>query len=106
MDYYFKIAGKKTRPINTFNNIYKWIKNRFGVLLIANYNNVYVDIHFLLCIKILPIILWRVKIKIILNCNISHFLQWEAMKYLKNYGIRYYEVGNQDFTDTLSKFTN
>ncbi len=35
--------------------------------------------------------------------NISHFLQWNAMLFLKQSGIRYYELGTQDFGDQLHK---
>lgn len=104
MDYYFKIAGKKTRPINTFDNIYEWIKKDLGVLLVANYNNAVCGYSFFTMYKDTSYYFMACKNKDYAELNISHFLQWEAMKYLKSHGIRYLEVGTQDFSDTLSSF--
>lgn len=104
MNYYFEVAGKVTRPINTFDNIYEWIKNDFGVLFKAIYNNVSCGYSFFSVYKDTANYAMACKDKMYEQFNISHFLQEEAIKYLQNDGIKYLEIGIQDFGDTLFNF--
>lgn len=104
MNYYYKIAGKRTRPIDTFDSIYRWIKNDYGVLLKANYNEYVCGYSLFIIYKDTSYYAMACKDKNYSEFNISHFLQWEAIKYLKNKGILYLEIGTQYFNDTLNNF--
>ncbi|MBP2033801.1 lipid II:glycine glycyltransferase (peptidoglycan interpeptide bridge formation enzyme) [Clostridium algifaecis] len=104
MNYYFKVAGKKTRPINTFDNIYEWIKKDLAVLIMASYNDIVCGYSLFTTYKDTSYYCMACKDKNFAKFNVSHFLQWEAMKYLKKQKIRYLEIGIQDFSDTLSNF--
>lgn len=104
MKYYFKIAGKETRPTSTFNNIYKWIKECNGVLFKATYNNESCGYSFYSYYKDTAYYYMACKDNNLDNFKISHYLQWEAIKYLKNHDIRFLELGIQDFKDTLHNF--
>ncbi|MFW2501334.1 GNAT family N-acetyltransferase [Clostridium diolis] len=104
MRYYFKIAGKHTRPQNTFNNICKWVKEEKGVLFKAIYNNNVCGYSFYSYYKDTAYYYMACKDNNLNNLKISHYLQWEAIKYLKNQGIKFLELGTQDFEDTLYNF--
>lgn len=104
MNYYFEVAGKVTRPINTFENIYEWIKKDFGVLFKAIYNDTTCGYSFFSVYKDTAYYSMACKDKTYEQYNISHFLQWQAIKYLQSIGIRYLESGFQDFGDTLFNF--
>lgn len=104
MNYYFKISGKKTRPVNTFDNIYKWIKNDYGVLLKANYNGFVCGYSLFNIYKDTSYYSMACKDEKYSEFNISHFLQWKAINYLKSKGIRYLEVGTQYLNDTLNNY--
>lgn len=104
MRYYFKIAGKQTRPQNTFNNICKWVKEEKGVLFKAIYNNNVCGYSFYSYYKDTAYYYMACKDNNLNNLKISHYLQWEAIKYLKNQGIKFLELGTQDFEDTLYNF--
>lgn len=106
MNYYFRIAGKVTRPINTFDKIYEWIKGNYGVLLSAVHNNKVCGYSMIQMYKDTAYYAMACKDKDYFEYNISHFLQWKAIKYLKERKIRYYEVGIQDFNDSLHKISS
>lgn len=104
MEYYFKIAGKKTRPTSTFDNIYKWVKEDSGVLFKATCNNEVCGYSFYSYYKDTAYYYMSCKDNNLDNFKISHYLQWEAIKYLKNCGIKFLELGIQDFKDTMNNF--
>lgn len=104
MEYYFKIAGKQTRPTNTFDNIGEWIKEDRGVLFKASYNNEVCGYSFYSCYKDTAYYYMACKDNNLNDLKISHYLQWEAIRYLKKCGIKFLELGIQDFQDTLYNF--
>lgn len=96
-----KAAGRKTRPNKTFLLMLSWIKKRRAILL-----------NCLLKDKPIGFVL----INIYKNsayyhsaCNhpkfikkpIGHLLQWEAIRWLKNNGFQFYNIGEQKITSQI-----
>lgn len=104
MNYYFRISGKNTRPMDAFDNIYEWIKSGYAVLLKATYNSFICGYSLFAIYKDTSYYAMACKDENYIEFNISHFLQWKAIKYLKDRGVKYLDVGIQYFGDTLNSF--
>jgi hypothetical protein len=94
-DDYYRIAGKITRPAVTFNILGEWIRQGFGILLEAQYENATAGYVYLLH--------WKDRAYYFMSCvepefkqyNVSHYLQSVAFDILRRRGIKRYELGEQ-----------
>ncbi|NFG60638.1 GNAT family N-acetyltransferase [Clostridium sp. CMCC3677] len=106
MKYYFNIAGKVTRPKNTFENIYRWIVNNHAILVETSYNGEVVGYILFHYYKDVAYYAMGCKSKNYkeFDFEISHIMIWEAIKYLKSLNIKYIDLGIQDYNDTIGYF--
>ncbi len=95
-----KTSGRITRPIITFDMMYKWITNGCGILCGLKYNGNFAGFAFVIIYKKAayygsasddPDIETLVPI--------SHMIQWEIIKWLKENECKYYEIGCQLFSE-------
>jgi hypothetical protein len=92
---YFRIAGKATRPDRTFELLGQWIKQGYGTLLEAEFDELTAGYAYILH--------WRDYAYYFMSCvepafrqyNVSHFLQAKAFEILRQKGICRYELGEQ-----------
>lgn len=104
MQYYFEVAGKITRPTNTFENIYTWVKQGYAVLFKASYMGETCGYTLVNKYKNTAYYSMACKEKTKEEFNISHFLMWKSIEYLKKQNIFYYEMGLQHFQDKIYHF--
>jgi hypothetical protein len=100
-DDYYRIAGKVTRPSETFDNLYEFIKNDMGILLEAIYKENTIGYIYIVFYKKYAYYLMSCTDDNYKELNVSHFLQWNVIRFLKNRGIEYYELGEQYFAPNL-----
>ncbi len=98
---YFRVAGKATRPDYTFYLLGGWLSIGFGTLLEALYDRETVGYTYLLH--------WKDRAYYFMSCvfpefkqyNVSHYLQAQAFKILRQKGIRWYELGGQIYNSLI-----
>ena len=95
-----KAAGRLTRPMQTFEMMYDWICAGWAILSCASRDGV--PIGFAL------ISVYKDGAYYSSGCEdpdgdlpIGHVLQWTAIQWLKAHGIRYYEIGWQQYGNLL-----
>jgi len=97
-----KAAGRITRPLETFEMMYQMIKNKKAILCVTEHNqktigcayvNTYKAGAFYSSSSDDPDVCTPVPV--------SHCIQWNIIKWLKNNGFVYYEIGLQQFSDQL-----
>jgi len=98
-------AGRITRPKATFDLMYEFIKNGNGFLVGAKKNNEFVGFAFFSLFK------GNVYYSSSANNHdvekaipISHFIQWNAIEYMKKKDCGFYESGWQKYSPTLANF--
>ncbi len=99
-----KAARRITRPRSTFDMMYSWIKEENGFLIGAKKDNKFVGFSYFE--------LFKDNVCYSSSCNdpdadnlpIAHFIQWAAIKYMKYQKYRFYELGQQNYSNTLSNF--
>ena len=94
---YFEIAGKVTRPEKTFELLEKWIKLGFGILLKAKYENDTAGYIYVLKCNNRAYYFMSATYTQYKQYNICHYLQSIVFEILKQEGIKYYELGDQDY---------
>lgn len=98
---YFMVAGKATRPDETFKMLHFFVKNGNAFLLkaclgeeIAGYTMVFLykkhAYYAMACV-----------IEKFKDQDVSHFLQWNAINYLKKHDVCFYELGDQFFSKSF-----
>ena len=111
---HFKSAGKKTRPDETWDIMLQNIKSNMGILFSSSINNL--EISYLYC-GLFKKFSWGWSQVNDRNYEKKymprHFLEWNAIIYLKKKGFKYYELGenykiaNQNFSQkeiSISEF--
>jgi len=102
--FYFRIAGKITRPNECLEVLYRLILKGNVFIAFALYNNSIVGVQMVIHYKSGAYYLFSAVEKEFNCCSIGHFLQWNVIKYLKDKGIDYYEVGIQQYGNTIYDF--
>ncbi|OGC22601.1 hypothetical protein A3J90_06980 [candidate division WOR-1 bacterium RIFOXYC2_FULL_37_10] len=97
-----KASGRITRPLVTFDMMYKWILDGNGVLCGLKYNNIYIGFSLIITYKNAAYYGSAsddpdAKVDV----PISHIIQWETVKWLKNNGFVCYEIGLQQYSSQL-----
>jgi hypothetical protein len=90
-----KAAGRITRPLETFNMMYEWIRKGLGILSFASINGR--DIGFAL------VSVYKDGAYYSSSCEdpeynhlpVGHILQWKTIEWLKRHNCRHYEIGVQ-----------
>jgi hypothetical protein len=102
--FYFRIAGKITRPNECLEVLYRLILKGVVFLAFALYNNSLVGVQMVIHYKSGAYYLLSAVEKEFNYCSIGHFMQWNVMKYLRDKDIDYYEIGIQQYGNTLYDF--
>lgn len=101
-DIYFSIAGKVTRPTETFDMLFEFIKNGHGLLFEAVFEHHIVGYSMIIFYKQYAYYAMACVVQEYKDYNVSHFLEWQAFCSLKQKNILYYELGEQYFGSSLS----
>jgi hypothetical protein len=102
-DFYFRIAGKVTRPDTVFELLYSYIQNGNAVIARALHGGLTVGYVVSLMYKNEAYYLMGASERDISEYPISHAIHWELMKYLKSKMVRHYEIGIQQYGATLQE---
>jgi hypothetical protein len=94
---YFKIAGKATRPDETFRILSKWQELGYGTLLKATYQGNTAGYVYLLHYGEWAYYFMGATFEEYKQYNVAHYLQSIAFDILRQKGIKTYELGSQDY---------
>lgn len=92
-----KASGRKTRSDKTFELMFEWVKNNFAFLVFVEFEGLKIGSeHY---------ILYKNNVYGASAANdpnyefmpIRHFLEWEAILWMKKKGISFYEIGLQQY---------
>lgn len=92
-----KDAGRVTRSQKTFDLMYSWIKGDKAVLVEAMYENKAVGFTLIIVFKKAAYYGSSCKDPDYMNLSSSHLIQWETIKYLRENGILFYDLGLQKY---------
>jgi lipid II:glycine glycyltransferase (peptidoglycan interpeptide bridge formation enzyme) len=92
---YFRIAGKATRPDESFELLDKWLNRGWATLFVAKYDGKIAGYIYILHYDSWSYYFMGCTEPEYKGLNVSHFLIWEAIKALQSNGIRYLEMGDQ-----------
>lgn len=98
---YFMVAKKATRPDETFKKLHGFVKKGNAVLLKANLGEEIAGYTMVFYYKKYAYYAMACVIEKFKDQDVSHFLQWNAISYLKHHGICYYELGDQFFSKSF-----
>jgi len=101
-DTYCSVAGKLTRPSETFDMLYEFIKSGHALLLEAVFDHHIAGYSLIILYKQYAYYAMACVVQEYIDCDVSHFLEWQALCRLKQKGILYYELGEQYFRTSLS----
>ncbi|MBI3631438.1 MAG: hypothetical protein HY219_01045 [Candidatus Staskawiczbacteria bacterium] len=104
IELHHKAAGRVTRPRSTFDLMYDLIKEGKAFLVGAKKDNVFAGFSYFF--------LFKNNVYYGSSCNnpdvedlpIAHFIQWKTIEYMNKKKNKFYEIGWQNFSDTLSDF--
>ncbi len=102
----YKSAGKVTRPQVTFDIMLEIIKNGNGFLAAARSGNRYLGFGYFF--------VYKDNVYYGSACNdpdsadlpVAHVIQWEAIKYMRVRGYKFYEIGWQVYPTSFSDFAS
>lgn len=98
---YEKDAGMVTRNSEMTHHYLQFIKDGNAVLGFAKKDGVYLAVIIVTCYKNTAYYSSYAELTEQMNhVPAGHILQWESMKYLKNHGIEFYEIGEQVYGKT------
>jgi hypothetical protein len=104
-DDYFRIAGKATRPDATFELLWQWIKQGYGTLLEAEFDELTAGYTYILHWRDYAYYFMSAEEPYFKRYNVSHFLQAKAFDILRQKGIKRYELGEQVYNTLHSQPT-
>lgn len=97
-DIYEEDAGRVTRNSQMYMHYYEFIKEKKGVIAFAKIKNEYVGVLIATFYKNRAYYSSYAELTGHLEgVPVGHVLQWETIKYLKEHGIEFYEMGEQVF---------
>ncbi len=100
-DFYFKAAGKTTRPDITFELLYHYLTHDMAVMVQALQDDIPVGYAISIYYKNDAYYLMSANDFESSNNPITHLTVWETMRYLKQKGILHYETGLQHYDDLV-----
>ena len=99
-------AGRITRPIESFNKSYEWIKNKKAIMFVQKDNNLIVQMILVAITKSTSIgISSADNINYTVDIPLTHSMNYFIYKFLKKIGIKYHEVGDVTY-ENLNIFDN
>jgi len=93
-----KAAGRSTRPLATFQMMYKWIRDGLAILTVASLHGKDVGFAFVSVYKDAAYYSSSCEDPDHNNLPIGHILQWRALQWLKRHSVRRYEIGVQFYS--------
>ena len=102
-EFYFKTAGKITRPQLVFDLVYGYIRNGYAILTEALYKDQTVGVVVSLLYKKESYYLMGASDRGFKACPIAHYMHWEIIRYLLRNRFVSYEIGFQDYGPTIFK---
>ena len=90
-----KAAGKITRPAKSFEIMFEWIKKGNSILVSVKLEDKFVGFGIINIYKEFAYFQSACNEPDFNEIPINHALQWKTIEYLKDKGIRYYELGWQ-----------
>jgi len=103
---HFKASGRSTRPKITFDIMFDLIKKGEAFLVGVKKENVFIGFSYFFLYKNNVYYGSSCNDPNIKNISIAHFIQWKAILYMKKIKCNYYEIGWQNYSNTLSDFPN
>ncbi len=91
-----KAAGRITRPQVTFDMMYDWIKNGNGFLIGAKKDKKFVGFSLFICYK-KGVYYGSAANDPEVKGSIGHLILWEGIKYAKEKGFSYFDMGYQEY---------
>jgi len=104
IELHYKAAGRVTRPQITFDLLYNRIKERNAFLIGAKKDNKFVGFSYFTVFKDNVYYGSSCNDPNTNNIPIGHFIQWTAVKWMKEKKYKFYEIGWQNYSATLSNF--
>lgn len=92
-----KAAGRKTRPDKTFKLMYDWIKKDSGSLVTVEFKSRPVGFEYYLVYKNNVYGASAANNPDYKHLPIRHFLEWQAILWMKKQGFSFYEIGLQQY---------
>jgi len=93
-----KAAGRITRPVETFEMMYRWILAEEGMLCAVSWEDKYIGFSYISLYNKSAYYSSASDDPDFTNAvPISHIIQWSVIEWLKERGYRYYEIGSQQF---------
>lgn len=99
-----KAAGRVTRSQKTFDLMYSWVKNGLAALAEAEFDGRPVGFTLVILYKKSAYYGSSCRETDYDNVSVSHLIQWKTMKYLKNNGMHFYDMGLQDYCPQWFRF--
>lgn len=94
-------AGRQVRPDNTFDLMYRSIKDGHGILFYVKNNSTIAGYYLITTYKQNAYYSSAAVDPKFDSQGVGHCAHWEIIKYLKNNNFSHYEIGWQEYSDTL-----
>lgn len=102
-----KAAGRVTRPIETFEIMYKWMLDGNGMLCGVSKDEKFIGFSYVIIYKNCAVYFSASDDPdYVSDVPISHIIQWDIIKWLKENGYRHYEMGAQQFSSQIHDILN
>lgn len=97
-----KDAGRVTRPLHTFDLMYEWICAGDAFLVAAKHNGEFVEFAYYIKFDDNVYYASAASDPAFNACPTGHFVQWQAIKWMQDSCLDYYELGPQHYAQQLS----
>ena len=101
-----KAAGRVTRPLETFQMMHDWIRAGQAILCVVTMERKDVGFSLISVYKDGAYYSSSCEDPEFNHLPIGHLLQWRTIQWLKQHGIRQYEIGIQQFTSQFHSHTS
>ncbi|MFC1828290.1 GNAT family N-acetyltransferase [Thermodesulfobacteriota bacterium] len=102
--FYFAVAGKETRPMESFDILYQMIIDGQAILFFAYHEGNIVGVQYNLVFKRGAYYFASAVNREFDLCSVGHYLQWNTLQYLLRHSYAYFELGIQEYHDTTHSF--
>ncbi len=99
-----RAAGRKTRPDETFKAMYNWIARDIGFLVVVEYGGKMIGFEYYSIYKNNVYGFSAANDPEYAHLPVRHFLEWEAIVWMKQQNFSFYEIGLQQYGPLLYDF--